>query len=842
VKNAQKSASLSGAPRWLRRVLPASVSLFSGILVLCGLIVGSLWLASASAEAQLPTGPTGTVGQVVLQQPVSTPPTNVAPGHERIVVKLATNAYIVSNGEALTELVTGRGHRLDLSLERLRKDSLISGLGLQVLEAQDPSTLESVLAELRSDPGVVWAEKAQPVYASVIPNDPYYAQEWAPTKVGLPAAWDVTTGSGTVTIAVVDTGLDGTIADFAGRIVSPYSVVNASSAWPYWDDTVGHGTAVAGVAASQGNNASGIAGAAWNVKIMPVKISESGTSDDVTLAQGIVYAVDNGAKVINISFGGSQGSTTMASAVNYALSHQVVVVASSGNSGPGSGVSYPAAYSGVISVGATDSSDTVASFSSTGQGLVLSAPGVSILTWNPNAGGSMLAYWSGTSFSSPLVAGVAALMLSANSSLTPAQVTGILEQTALDLGAPGVDQTYGYGRLRAGDAVAAAAGQSTTTTASSSTTTSSSTTSSSTTSSSTSTTSTSSSTTSTTLPSGTTRYEETNPLLVYAGTWLNLSGASYSGGSMKYVSQSGASVTAYFAGTSLTWLAKTGPSYGKARVSLDGGIAVLVDLYSASSLNQQQVWSTGPLPNGPHSVKIQWSSLKNPAATFTYLGVDAFDVTGTLASGSGSTTTTLSPVTTTTTSSTTTTTLPVSTTTTTASSSTTTSSSTTSSSTTSSSTTSTSSSTTSTTLPSDATRYEETNPLLVYAGTWLNLSGASYSGGSMKYVSQSGASVTAYFAGTSLTWLSKTGPSYGKARVSLDGGTAVLVDLYSPSTLYQQQVWSTGPLPNGPHSVKIQWSSLKNPAATFTYLGVDAFDVTGMLRLTGVLGLGGVLP
>jgi FtsP/CotA-like multicopper oxidase with cupredoxin domain len=141
-----------------------------------------------------------------------------------------------------------------------------------------------------------------------------------------------------------------------------------------------------------------------------------------------------------------------------------------------------------------------------------------------------------------------------------------------------------------------------------------------------------------------------------------------------------------------------------------------------------------------------------------------------------------------------------------------------------------------------ATRYEETNPLLVYAGTWLNLSGASYSGGSMKYVSQSGASVTAYFFGTSLTWLTKTGPSYGKARVSLDGGTAVLVDLYSPSTLYQQQVWSTGPLPNGPHSVKIQWSSLKNPAATFTYLGVDAFDVTGMLRLTGVLGLGGVLP
>ncbi len=241
---------------------------------------------------------------------------------------------------------------------------------------------------------------------------------------------------------------------------------------------------------------------------------------------------------------------------------------------------------------------------------------------------------------------------------------------------------------------------------------------------------------------------------------------------------------------------------------------MLVDLYSPSTLYQQAVWSTGLLANGAHTVTIAWTGQKNPAATYTYVDLDALDVVGTLR-GSSTTTTTLPPLPTTTTSSyhyddgasyrpphlhhdhssTTTT-----------------------------------SSTTSTTLPSGGTtRYEQTDPNLIYAGTWTTLSGSSYSGGSMAYTSASGAAVTISFSGTSLTWIARPALAFGKAQVSLDGGAPVLVDLYSPSTLYQQAVWSTGLLANGAHTVTIAWTGQKNPAALYTYIDLDALDVVGVL-------------
>jgi thermitase len=811
VNKENKKRARGGLPQWLQRALPLSASILAGVLLLLGLLLGSLGLALSRAEAG---GMQRSAGADILASAEQIPlagSSGQSPVPTRIVVKLSAGAYVVSDAAGRSELVAARGHRTDLSQHGVHSGGTVGVLGLQVLDAPDQATLDTALAALQSDPGVVWAEETQPVFASAIPNDPYYSLEWAPAKVGLPTAWNTTTGSANVTVAVVDTGLDGAISDFAGRIVSPYSVIDSSSAWPYWDDTHGHGTAVAGVAASQGNNGVGIAGTAWGVNIMPVKISASGSSDDFTLAQGVIYAVNNGAEVINISFGGPNGSSTMQSAINYALGRGVVVVASAGNSGAGSGVSYPAAYPGVISVGATDSSDAVASFSSTGLGLAVSAPGVSILTWNPNAGGSMLSYWNGTSFSSPLVAGVAALMLSVNSSLTPAQVTSILEQTALDLGSAGWDAAYGYGRVRADAAVASAAGQSTTTT-------------------------TPSSTTSTTVPQGgTVRYEDTDPRLIYSGSWATFTGASYSGGSMKQTSISGSTVTINFSGTGLTWITRKFPSSGRARVTLDGGTPVTVDLYSASQLYQQPAWTTGTLAYGPHTVVIAYTGQKNPSATSTYVNIDAVDVTG-VSTGSipTTTTTTAAP---TTTSSTSTSTTSTSTTTTTTAPVTTTSTSTT---TTSSSTTI---STTSTTVPPGSTvRYEETNPLLIYAGSWATFTGASYSGGSMKQTSISGGTVTISFTGTSLTWITRKFPSSGRARVTLDGGTPVTVDLYSATQLYQQAVWTTGTLVNGPHKVVIAYSGQKNPSATFTYVNIDSVDVKGALTSAGALGIGGQIP
>ena len=141
-------------------------------------------------------------------------------------------------------------------------------------------------------------------------------------------------------------------------------------------------------------------------------------------------------------------------------------------------------------------------------------------------------------------------------------------------------------------------------------------------------------------------------------------------------------------------------------------------------------------------------------------------------------------------------------------------------------------------MPTTTTRYEETSPVLTYAGTWFTATDPSYSGGSIKYTYLSGSSVTATFTGTKLTWIARTGPTYGKAWVTLDGGTPVLVDLYSPSFLNQQPVWTTGSLTNGTHGVNISWSGQMNPSSSFTFVSVDAFDVAGSLAVAGSLDIG----
>ena len=199
--------------------------------------------------------------------------------------------------------------------------------------------------------------------------------------MGVPAAWDSTTGSSDIVVAIIDTGIDKDRADFAGRIVSPYDAMDDLTDWPAWEDNNGHGTGVAGVAVSRGNDGQGIAGVAWNVKIMPVKIADSEGTTDYILAEGIYWAVDHGADVINISFAGASSTSVETAAVNYALSRGVPVIAAAGNSYP-SGIAYPAALPGVIAVGATTPEDARASWSSVGPQLDLVAPGWDILSHN----------------------------------------------------------------------------------------------------------------------------------------------------------------------------------------------------------------------------------------------------------------------------------------------------------------------------------------------------------------------------------------------------------------------------------------------------------------------------
>ena len=312
------------------------------------------------------------------------------------------------------------------------------------LKVDEKADLAETIRAFRSSPHVEYAEPNYIVHVFITPNDSYWNSQWGMTKIEAPAAWDVTTGSDSVTIAIVDTGVDLSHPDLSGKLVSGYDFVNNDSD-P--QDDYGHGTHVAGIAAARTNNGTGVAGLSWGTKIMPVKVLDDyGTGGYEDVANGIIYAANNGADIINLSLGGTVYSWTLKDAAEYAHDLGCVIVAAAGNDN--SSVSYPARYPEVFAVAATDSDDQKASFSNYGPEVDVAAPGVSIRStywW----GGSTYEWLSGTSQASPHVAGLAALIWSVNPGLNNTQVESIIKQTADDLGAAGRDKYYGFGRINA---------------------------------------------------------------------------------------------------------------------------------------------------------------------------------------------------------------------------------------------------------------------------------------------------------------------------------------------------------------------------------------------------------
>lgn len=315
---------------------------------------------------------------------------------------------------------------------------------------------------LRDAPEIGWVERVGVRRFDLVPDDPYYVPldgspgQYGPRVVGLEQVWDVTTGSSEVIAAFLDTGIGGGIPDFAGRIVFPYSAKYDSTLPADWEDIDGHGSGTSGVAAAVGDNAEGMAGAAWGVGIMPVHLSDTASSSIEDEIEGLVWAVEHGADVINLSLGSSEPDLAELDAIRYAIDSGVTVVAAAGNAGPGVGVQYPAGYPGVISVGATDRWNNVVDFSNSGPGLDLVAPGSDIVTWAADEQDYFIVLTSGTSFAAPMVTGIVALMLTEAPDLTPSAVETILRETATDLGPPGRDESSGSGLVDADAAVAAA--------------------------------------------------------------------------------------------------------------------------------------------------------------------------------------------------------------------------------------------------------------------------------------------------------------------------------------------------------------------------------------------------
>ncbi len=339
----------------------------------------------------------------------------------------------------------------------LQKKFSIPQIGAEVFLIPDGIDVDAALSEIRARSDVRYAERDRIETVQFIPNDPCYTgspcaqSSWYFPLMNFPSAWDLSTGSG-VTIAVLDTGVNCTVADMAGQCVQGRNVVNSTNISPSVNsDDYGHGTWVASVAGAIGNNNFQITGAAFGSKIMPIKINQPGQgfaffSD---MAAGVLWANDHGVKIVNLSFGSTQEpDQTLQDAATTLRSNGGIVFKGAGNEGTTLTYANPVS---IVTVGATDQNDALASFSNTGAAIDLTAPGIPI---NAVAINGNLSSVTGTSFATPLSAGVAALMKAYNPALTGAQIESIMETYAKDLGAAGRDNSFGWGRIDAGAALA----------------------------------------------------------------------------------------------------------------------------------------------------------------------------------------------------------------------------------------------------------------------------------------------------------------------------------------------------------------------------------------------------
>jgi subtilisin family serine protease len=330
---------------------------------------------------------------------------------EQLLVKFRSNAQ----PQAQARLIARVG---------ARQQSAIRALRVHVLHIRATRAAQA-LRLLRHSPLVAFAERNANTAQrfDTLPNDNWWPNEWSQVKVEAPKAWDLSRGSASTTVAILDTGVDPSQPDLQGSFVAGWNTIGST---PDTTDTDGHGTLSAGVAVARGNNAIGIASYCWSCSLMPVKVIDSGGAGSfASVANGITWATDHGARVISMSLGFTSSSNTLQSAVQYAHSRNVVIVAAAGNYGTSNPI-YPAAYSQVLSTAGTDSNDALYSWSNFGSWVKLSAPGCNFATGKNAWYGT----FCGTSSAAPALAGVAALAVSYAPLASNTTIEQALESTA----------------------------------------------------------------------------------------------------------------------------------------------------------------------------------------------------------------------------------------------------------------------------------------------------------------------------------------------------------------------------------------------------------------------------
>jgi thermitase len=351
-----------------------------------------------------------------------------------------------------------------------KKIKRIPRVDIYQLQIQKGEAVEEVLYAMSQNPDIEYAKPNYIAYIAVTPNDTFFQYQYAldnsGQSIGIPGsptgttkadikattAWGETKGNEDVLIAIMDTGVDMDHPDLKNKIYSSgWDFVNEDSDAT---DDHGHGTHVAGIAAAETNNKEGIAGVAWNCKILPVKVVKpDGEGYYSWIIEGIIWAVDNGADVINLSLGGDADDSDLEAAVKYAFDNNVVVAAAVGNDGES--VYYPAAYDRYcLAVAATDYDDLRTEWSNFGPEVDVAAPGERIIgpvpTWYWGPDSIPYAFGYGTSLAAPQAAGIAALIKSIKPWLKASEIMDVIRYSADDINEteyPGKDDFIGYGRL-----------------------------------------------------------------------------------------------------------------------------------------------------------------------------------------------------------------------------------------------------------------------------------------------------------------------------------------------------------------------------------------------------------
>jgi thermitase len=444
------------------------------ILLITVLLVLSELPGPASAVELDDSGALRQAGRVSRSQATSRGGSHAAETRAREPALLHSDVLRFEPGEVLVRFATGAGAFravANLAAKGLEIAGEIPSLDIQRV-AVPPGQELTWVEELRGDPDLIFVE---PNYlagaAETIPDDPHYTEQWDLPRIRAPEAWDFTTGDDLI-IAVIDTGVDLDHPDLVGKLwINADEIpdndldddgngyVDDSHGWDFVNDDAvpqddyWHGTHVAGIAAAETDNGQGIAGVSWGARIMPLKVlNASGDGNYADVASAMVYAADNGARILNLSLGGEGYSAALAEAVDYARERGCLLAAAAGNES--GAVLYPAANDGVLAVVATTRWDGRWYGSNHGPEVDAAAPGVDIYSTTLNDAYSSA---TGTSAAAPHVSGLAALVWSVRPHLTNEEVSRVITETARDLGAPGWDEFYGWGRIDACQAVSSVA-------------------------------------------------------------------------------------------------------------------------------------------------------------------------------------------------------------------------------------------------------------------------------------------------------------------------------------------------------------------------------------------------